>query len=162
MSATRLTDLADDSGQDGIPDVVPKLGLECEVALGVEEQVLGESLNVVAESLVERVVGQSGEPQLDLVKQSFLVTLVFVGEEFLSRLLELFAFTSALVVEDPAWLEEGSVSIVVGLGEPVSKALVVLCISVDLIERIGNTVHRFAVGESLEDFSELRSRGADT
>lgn len=45
-----VTNLLDEGGQENVSDVVPQVRLEGKVTLGVEEEVLGESLDVVTES----------------------------------------------------------------------------------------------------------------
>ena len=156
-----VADLLDDSGEDDLSDIVPQLGLERQVALRVEEQVLGESLEIVAQSLVQRVIGQSGEPKLNLVKESLLVTLVLVGEESLAGLLEVGSFFRAVIIEDPSSLEQCSVSEIVDSGEPVPELRIVLSIGVDLVECIDHAIHGLAIGETLEESSETHGGVGD-
>lgn len=136
-------------------EILPKLGLELKVTLLVEQEVLGESSEVLTQSLVERVIGQSGEPDLDLVGELLLMTLVLVGEEVLAAVNKLRALLLTVVVQDPSRLEERSVGVLVDSGEPVSQLGVVLGVGVDLVESIGDAVHRLAIGESLENLSEV-------
>lgn len=149
-----VSDLSNERGQDNILDVLPESALEGEVALVVEEEVLGESLDVLAESDVERVVAEGSEPVLDLVEQVLLVTLVLVAEELFAALLELSALLLGLLVEDPSGLEQESVDVVVELGEVTLELGVVVDVGVDLVEGLDHAVHGFTVGESLEQGSE--------
>lgn len=69
-------------------DVVPEMGLELEVTVRAKEEVLGETLPVLAEAVVERVVGERGEPVLDRVEKSILVAGVLLIEELVASVLE--------------------------------------------------------------------------
>lgn len=104
---------------------------------------------------VEGIVVHGGKEQLNLVGKSLPVSLVLVLEEVLARLLELLGLLVGLLLEDESWLEQTSVNIVVEAGPPVSELRVVLGISVDLLESLLHTVHGLAVGESLNEGSEL-------
>jgi hypothetical protein len=157
-----VTDSSNNLGENLGSNVLPQLGLEGEVALLVEEQVLGEPLDVVTETLVERVIGEGGEPELDLVGQSLLVSPVLLGEEVLSGLSELLALLLAVILEDVAGLEQASSDKLVEVGEPVSEVRVVLGVGVDLVESLDDVVHGLSVGESLEESSELESRVGDS
>ena len=90
------------------------------------------------------------------------MTLILLGEEVLSRLLELFTLVAGVIFKDESWLEEDSSNVVVELAEPVSELRVVLSISVDLVESTDDVVHRLAVGESLEKRSELNGSVRDS
>jgi hypothetical protein len=97
----------------------------------------------------------SGKEQLDLVGQVLPVTPVLVLKEVLARLLEVLGIVVGLVLENESRLEQDSVSVVVELGPPLSKLLVVLSVGVDLVKSILHSLHRLAVGESLNEGSEL-------
>jgi hypothetical protein len=51
-----VADLVDERRRDDGPDVAPEVGLELERTLRVEEEVVNETLPVLTEALVERVV----------------------------------------------------------------------------------------------------------
>lgn len=54
-----VSDLLDELGQDGLDNVGPEVGLERQVALRVEQHVLDELLDVLAEADIERVLCQA-------------------------------------------------------------------------------------------------------
>lgn len=102
-----------------------------------------------------------GKEELDLIGHVLPVRPVLVLEEVLARLLEVLSVLVGLVLEDESRLEEDSVSVIVELGPPLSELLVVLSIGIDLVESILHSLHRLAVGESLNECSELNSGVGD-
>jgi len=102
-----------------------------------------------------------GKEELDLVGQVLPVTPVLVREEGLARLLQVSSLVVGIVLENVSGFEQDSVSVVVELGPPVSELRVVLGILVDLVESILHASHGLAVGESLNEGSELESSVRD-
>lgn len=100
-----VTDLPDEGGEENVSDVVPQVRLEGKVAFRVEEQVLGESLDVITESPVQGVMMHGGEEELDLVGQVLPVRPVLVLEERLARLLQVSGLSVGIVLEDVSGLE---------------------------------------------------------
>jgi hypothetical protein len=98
---------------------------------------------------------------LDLIGQVLPVVSVLVLEEVLAGLLEVLGLSVRVILENVSGLEKDSVSVVVELGPPLRELLVVLGISVDLVKRILHAVHGLAVGESLEESSELNGSVRD-
>lgn len=95
------------------------------------------------------------EPELDLVEELLLVALVLVVEERLAVLPNLPRLSVGVFVEDVARLEESSVHEVIEAREPTSEVLIVLDIGVDLVQGVLHALHGLAIGESLEEGSEL-------
>lgn len=157
-----VADTLDDLRQEVKSDIVPKVGLESEVSLFVEQNVLGETLDIFAKTLVERVIGESGSPELDFIGESLLVSLVLVGEEVLAGLDDLVTLRLAFVLEDPSSLEKSPVDVVVDVRPPLAELGVVLGVGVDLVHGVGDTVHGLSVGESLEEVTELPSGISDS
>lgn len=56
-----VSHFVDDSGEDDLPDICPKLRLKFEAALGVEEKILCEACPVLPEASIEWVVAHGGE-----------------------------------------------------------------------------------------------------
>jgi len=82
-----VTNLLDKGREENVSDVVPQVRLEGEVTFRVEEQVLGESLDVITQSPVEGVVVHGGEEELNLIGHVLPVGSVLVLKEVLARLL---------------------------------------------------------------------------
>lgn len=80
-----VPDVVDELRDDDAAQVRPEMRLECEVAVGAEQEVLGETLPVLAETRVERVVAECEGPGLDLVEQVVLVRTVLLVEERVAR-----------------------------------------------------------------------------
>lgn len=81
--------------------------LEGQVAIGIEEKVLGEALPISREPVEERIVAPSLEPSGESVEEVVHVTLVLVGEVGATRVGEFVPAASALRGEDVAGFEEG-------------------------------------------------------
>ena len=154
-----VANLLNQRGQDDPSDVVPQPGLEFEITLRVEEQVLDESLPVFTESLVQRVITHGHEESLDLVAEVVEMTLVLVVEESLAVVPELSTFTGRVVIEDVSRLQQDSVDVVVQLVVPLPQLGIVGRVGVHVIDRVHQRLHRLVVGESLEQSSELQSSG---
>jgi len=82
-----VTNLLDKGREENVSDVVPQVRLEGKVTFRVEEQVLGESLDVVTESPVQRVVVHGGKEELNLIGHVLPVGSVLVLKEVLAGLL---------------------------------------------------------------------------
>ena len=154
-----VANLLDQRGQDDPSNVVPQSGLELEVALRIEEQILDESLPVFAESLVQGVITHGHEESLNLVAEVVKVTLVLVVKESLAVVSKLSTFTGRVVIENVSRLQQDSVNVVVQLVVPLPQLGIVGRIGVHVIDRVHQGLHRLVVGESLEQSSELQSSG---
>lgn len=64
----RGTHLVDELRHDNLADVEPKVGLELEAALGVEQKVLRKACPVLAEPLVERILAYEKQRISSLLK----------------------------------------------------------------------------------------------
>ena len=101
-----VPDLLDEGGEDDGPDVGPELRLEGKVAIGVEEEVLGETLPVGGEAEVEWVVCPGGEPGPDGVEEVVHVAFVLAIEELAAAVGQLVEAPRALRREDVAGLKK--------------------------------------------------------
>lgn len=90
------------------------------------------------------------------------MSLVLVGEEVLAVVDKLVTLPLAVVLKNPSGLKESLVGVLVHSGEPLSQLGILSRVGVDLVESVDHAVHGFAVGESLEDSSELRSGTGDS
>lgn len=160
--------LVDERRQDDRAQVLPEVLLVLQVAVAVEQQVLGQLGPVLAELLVERVVAElctsarrrrraaySEREVLDRVEQVLAVAAVLVREERLAVVAERAALAVALVLHDVARLLEHAAQVRVGALEPLAELVVVLRVDVDLIDGVEDGLHRLVVGEALEEGAEL-------
>jgi hypothetical protein len=100
---------------------LPQVGLVLKATLAVEDQVGEESLDRLAKTLVEAIVGVGGEEVLNLVEEAVLVGSVLAVlrvPEALALLLELTAATVGLVLHDVSGLLEAGADVGVELAEP--------------------------------------------
>lgn len=121
-----------------------------------------EPLPVLAEPLVERVVGHSGEECLDRIEQVVLVALVFLVEESPALFADLVPARVALGLEDITGFEQDLADVCVQLAEPCAQGLIPLGIIIESTSRVEDGVHAAAVGEALEKSTELRGSGAES
>lgn len=115
-----VANVLDELRNDDSADVVPQMWLELEVALAIERQVFGETLDVLTELNVERVVGILLEETLELVDEFLTVWAVLLAEEAFAVLAELAALGVALVLHDVARLLQDFAGVGIHLLEPGS------------------------------------------
>lgn len=150
-----VSNVPDNRGEDDPSDVVQELGLVSQVTLGIEQQVLGQPLPVLSESLVQRIIAHGHEEVRDLVTEVLEVGLVLVVEVLPSVISEPLALSGRVVVEDVTGLEQGLVNVLVGSVVPVSETLVLSGVSVHLVDGVPQGLHGLTVGEPLEESPKL-------
>jgi len=154
-----VSNVPDDRRKDDPSDVVQELGLVRQVTLRVEQQVLGQSLPVLAESSVQWVITHGGEEIGGLVTEVLEVSLVLVVEVLTSVVPELLSLSGRVIVENVTRLEQDLVDVLVGTVVPVSETLVLSGVGVHLVDSIPQGLHRSTVGEPFEQGPELQRSG---
>ncbi len=155
------TDVAEQLWKDRVTDVAPEVGLEGQVALRVEEEVLGDLGDVVTELAVERVAVHRLGKVRDLPEESILVGDVLAlrsaiggNEELLAGLGELTSLRVGIVLHDVTGLLETLADVGVEATEPVLELGVVVGIGVELVNGINDGLSGSTVGEALDKTTE--------
>lgn len=168
--------MVDELRNDDVSDVAPEMGLELEVAIRSEEEILGEALPVLAEAVVERVVREGGEPSLDRVEEGVLVASILLVEELVASVAETVGllhhrasqisncveamkeretYVVELRSENEPRLEKGSPDESIELLEPLPETLIVPGIGSQVVDGVHDRLNALTIGESLEESPEL-------
>lgn len=109
--------------------------------------------------MVLRVVIKLLGKELDLVNDAVGMTAVLVAEEVSTLVIELIPLAGRLLLEDVTLLEEASADVRVHRLEPILELAVVISVAVDLANSLPEVLSGCAVGESLNDSTEITLSG---